>query len=147
MSQLIRLARASSNLGDFNCRNKALTAKLLRQGYRCFGPRGAFSKLYCRHSALVEKCGVGLKTLLQQGISEPEFYADLVYRFGKVVGESGFSGQFMELVNRYKRVGYGLDVVRRTACLVLGPVVVGGCASLFDSTAAARASGSMTASS
>ena len=34
ISHLIRFARASSNLSDFNCRNKALTAKLLRQGYR-----------------------------------------------------------------------------------------------------------------
>ena len=33
ISQLIRFPRASSNLSDFNCRNKALTAKLLRQGY------------------------------------------------------------------------------------------------------------------
>ena len=32
ISQLIRFARASSNLCDFFCRNKALTAKLLRQG-------------------------------------------------------------------------------------------------------------------
>ena len=31
ISQLIRFARASSNLSDFNCRNKALTAKLLRR--------------------------------------------------------------------------------------------------------------------
>ena len=29
MSQLIRFARASSNVSDFNCRNKALIAKLL----------------------------------------------------------------------------------------------------------------------
>ena len=35
ISQLIRFVRASSNLNDFNC-NKALTAKLLRQGYRYF---------------------------------------------------------------------------------------------------------------
>ena len=34
ISQLIRFAKASSNLNDFNCGNKALTAKLLRQGYR-----------------------------------------------------------------------------------------------------------------
>ena len=31
--QRIRFARASSNLSDFNCRNKVLTAKLLRQSY------------------------------------------------------------------------------------------------------------------
>ena len=34
ISQLIRFARASSNLSDFNCRNKVLTVKVLRQGYR-----------------------------------------------------------------------------------------------------------------
>ena len=43
--QLIRFARASSNVNDFNCRNKALTAKLLKQGYRYHKLRKAFSKL------------------------------------------------------------------------------------------------------
>ena len=74
ISQLIRFARSSSNLSDFNCRNKVLTAKLLRQGYRYFKLRKLFSKFYRRHSALVEKYSFSLKTLLQQGISEPEFY-------------------------------------------------------------------------
>ena len=77
ISQLIRFARASSNLNDFNYRNKALTAKLLRQGYRYFKLRKAFSKFYRRHSALLEIYSVSLKTLLQQGISEPKFYGDL----------------------------------------------------------------------
>ena len=84
ISQRIRFARASSNLSDFNCRNKALTAKLLKQGYRYFKFRKAFSKFYRRHNALVEKYNVSLKTLLQKGISEPEFYGDLVYRFKKL---------------------------------------------------------------
>ena len=79
ISQLIRFARASSNLNDFNYRNKAITAKLLRQGYRYFKHRKAFSKFYRRHSALLEKYSVSLKTLLQQGVSEPEFYGDLVF--------------------------------------------------------------------
>ena len=83
ISQLIRFARASSNLNDFNYRNKALTAKLLRQGCRCFKLRKAFSKFYRRHSALLEKYSVRLKRLLQQGISEPECFGDLVYRFRK----------------------------------------------------------------
>ena len=34
ISQLIRFARGSSNVNDFNCRNKALTVNLFRQGYR-----------------------------------------------------------------------------------------------------------------
>ena len=32
---------------------------------------------------------LGLKTTLRQGISEPEFYGDLVYKFKKVTGRTG----------------------------------------------------------
>ena len=39
---------------------------------------------------MLEKYSVSLKTLLQKGISEPEFYGDLVYRFRKIVGKSNF---------------------------------------------------------
>ena len=147
ISQLIRFARASSNLNDFNYRSKALTTKLLRQGYRYFKLRKAFSKFYRRHSALLEKYSVSLKTLLQQGISEPEFYGDLVYRFKKIVGESNFSEHFRKVANRFKRIGYSLDIMRQTACLVDNPIIVDGYASLFNCTTAVRASDSMTASS
>ena len=34
MTQLIRLARVCSHVDDFNVRNRFLTAKLLKQGYR-----------------------------------------------------------------------------------------------------------------
>ena len=34
ISQLIRFARVSSHVGDFDTRNKVLTGKLLRQGYK-----------------------------------------------------------------------------------------------------------------
>ena len=40
----------------------------------------AFSKFYYRHSALIVKYNSCLKTLLQQGISQPEFYGDIVYK-------------------------------------------------------------------
>ena len=43
ISQLICFARASSNISDFNCPNKSLTAKLLKQGYRYHKLRKAFS--------------------------------------------------------------------------------------------------------
>ena len=42
ISKLIRFVRASSNLNDFNCRNKPHTAKLLRQDYRYLKFRKAF---------------------------------------------------------------------------------------------------------
>ena len=77
ISQLIRFARVCSNVDDFNNRNLFLTAKLLKQSYRCHKNRKAFSKFYHRHLELIVKCNIGLKTLLQQGISEPIFHGDL----------------------------------------------------------------------
>ena len=44
ISQLIRLARASSYIADFNTRNKLLTQKLLKQGYRYHKLLKTFSK-------------------------------------------------------------------------------------------------------
>ena len=56
ISQLIRFARASLHVNDFNYRNKFLTAKHLKQGYRYHTLRKAFSKFYRRHFELIEKC-------------------------------------------------------------------------------------------
>ena len=94
ISQLIRFARVSSHVDDFNTRNKVLTAKLLRQGYRYQTLRKAFSKFYRRHFDIVSKFNVGLKTLLLQGLSEPEFYGDLVYKFRKIIGKIDFPYHF-----------------------------------------------------
>ena len=75
-----------SNVDDFNNRNLFLTAKLLKQGYRYHKIGKAFSKFYHGHSELIVKYNIGLNTLLQQGISEPIFYGDLVYKFKRIVG-------------------------------------------------------------
>ena len=79
ISHLIRFARVSSHVNDFTTRNKVLTAKLLRQGYKYH----KILKFYRRHFDIVSKYNVGLKTLLLQGLSESEFYGDLVYIFRK----------------------------------------------------------------
>ena len=144
-SQLIRFARVCSNVDDFNNRNLFLTAKLLKQGYRYHKIRKAFSKFYYRHSELIVKYNIGLKTLLQQGISEPIFYGDLVYKFKRIVGKPNFSDQFKKIVKRYIRVGYNLDIMRQSACLVLNPIAVYSYGFLFNCTTLGQASDSMTA--
>ena len=53
ISQLIRFARVCSHIDDFNTRNKCLTAKLLKQGYRYNKLRKAFSKFFRRHYELI----------------------------------------------------------------------------------------------
>ena len=45
VSQLIRFARMSSHVDDFNSRIKVFIAKFLRQGYRYHKIRKALSKL------------------------------------------------------------------------------------------------------
>ena len=45
-----------------------LIAKLLKQGYRYHKIRKAISKFYHKHSELIVKYHIGLKTLLQQDI-------------------------------------------------------------------------------
>ena len=52
----------------------------------------AFSKFHRLHRELVEKYNVSLRKLLHQGISEPEFYGDLVYKIRKNCGEIYFFG-------------------------------------------------------
>ena len=66
---------SSSHVSDSNIHNK-LTVKLLNQGYRYL--RKVFSKFYRRHFDLESKFNVGLKSLLQQGLSEPGFNDDYV---------------------------------------------------------------------
>ena len=83
---MIRFAGVCNHVTDFNARNKSLTAKLLQQGYRYHKLRKTFSKFYRRHYELISKYNVGLKTLLSEGLSEPEFYGDLVYKFKKLIG-------------------------------------------------------------
>ena len=52
--------------------------------------RKAFSKFYQRKFDLMSKYNVGLKTLKIQGLSEPEFYGDLEYKFRKIIGKCDF---------------------------------------------------------
>ena len=86
----------------------------------------------------MSKYNVGLKTLLLQGLSEPEFYGDLVYKFRKIIGKYDFPYHFKKIIVRYKKIGYNIDVLRQTACLVVNPVKVNNFAYLFDRTTVGR---------
>ena len=134
-----------SYVDDFNSRNLFLTAKFLKQCYRYNKIQKALSKFYHRHSELIVKYNIGIKTLLQQGISEPIFYGDLVYKFKRIVGKPNFNDQFKNIIKRYIKVGYNLNVMHQSACLVLNPITVYSCGSLFNCSTVGQASDSMTA--
>ena len=122
--QLISFARVCRHVEDFNARNKCLTAKLFKQGYRYHKLRKTFSKFYRRHYELISKFNIGLKYFLHQGLSEFEFYGDLVYKFKQKLGRTDFSDQFRKIIVRHKRIGYNLNVMRQSTCLVINPITI-----------------------
>ena len=92
---------------------------------------------------LISKFQVGLKSLLRQGLSEPDFYGDLVYKLKKIVGSNNFSTQFIKIISHYKKIGYNINVLQQAACLVVNPITVGNFAFLFNCTPVGRTSDSM----
>ena len=94
---------------------------------------------------MVSKFNVGLKSLLNQALSAPEFYGDLVYKFKKNRGMTDFSDQFRNIIMRYKRIGHNLNVMRQSACLVINQITVDGFAALLNCTPVDRVSLSMMA--
>ena len=78
-----------------------------------------------------------------QGLSEPEFYGDLMYRLKKTVGSNNFSAQFIKIIFHYKKIGYNINVLQQTACLVVNPIAVGNFAFLFNCTPLGRISDSL----
>ena len=100
--------------------------------YRYRKIRKAFSKFYRRHFNIVSKYNVGLKRLLLEDLSEPEFYGDLVYKFRKITGKNDFPCHFKKIIVRYKKIGYNIDVLRQTVCLVINPIKVNSFAYLFN---------------
>ena len=83
---------------------------------------------------------------MQQGICNPEFYGDLVYKLKKIIGIPNFFDLFKRIVNLFKNAGYTLDIMQQTACLVFNPIMVEGYAGLFSCTVVVHASDSMTTS-
>ena len=90
------------------------------------------------------KFQVGLTSLLREGISEPEFYGDFVYKLKKIVGSNNFSAQFIEIISHLKKIGYNIYVLQQTASLMANPITVGNFAFLFNYTPVGRSSDSMT---
>ena len=141
----------SSNVADFNARNRSLTAKLLQQGYRYYKLLKTFFKFYRRHYELVSKFNVGLNTLLHQGLSEPILYTILVYKLKKKKKKKKKWGRLISLISSeknsicYKRIGHNINIMWQSACLVINPITVNNFASFFNRTPVGRASDSMIA--
>ena len=143
VSRFIRFARASGYVTGFGARSGLLARGLLKRGCRCRRLRKTFSKFYRRYCGLISGFQVGLKSLLRRGLSGPDFCGDLVCGLGRIVGSGGFSARFVGVVSHYGGIGYNINVLQQTACLVVNPITVGNFAFLFNCTPVGRTSDSM----
>ena len=95
--------RVCKHVTDFNTRSKYLTAKLLQQGYIGIINFENHFPNFMEDTINQFPFDIGLKTLLREGLSEPEVYGDLVYKFKKLIGRNDVSFQFRKIIMRYKR--------------------------------------------
>ena len=72
-----------------------------------------------------------MATYSSKGLSEPEFYGDFVYTFKKIMGRNDFSDQVRKTIICHKRIGYDLNVMRQSVCLVIHPITVDNFAALL----------------
>ena len=120
ISQLIRFARVCSNDDDFNNRNLFLTAKLLKQGYRFYKIRKAFSKFYHRHSELIVQYNIWLKLFCNKAYKNLYFMVIQFINSNELLENLILVINSKKIVKRYIRVGK-----HATICiLVLNPNTV-----------------------
>ena len=61
------------------------------------------------------------------------------------MGRTDFSDQFRKIIIRHKRIGYDLNVIRQSVCLVVNSITIDNFAALFNCTPVDWASDSMMA--
>ena len=82
----------------------------------------------------------------QQGISNPELFGDLLYKFKHIIGDSvyefktiignsNFSDILKNMLTVSKRVRYDLNIMRQTVYLVFNQIMIESYAPLFSCTA------------
>ena len=57
-----------------------------------------------------------------------------------MIGKNDFPYHFKKIIVRYKKIGYNINGMRQTACLVVNPIKVNSFAYLFNSTTVGRTS-------
>ena len=66
-----------------------------------------------------------------------------MYKLKKIVDSNNYSAQFIKIIFHYKKIGYNINVLQQTACLVVNPITFGNFAFLFNCTPVGPTSDSM----
>ena len=122
ISQLLRYARACSDVEDFHSRNIDITAKLLSQGFRYHKLRKTFDNFFRRYQEVLSRYGqLSVSQYVSRGISQPPFYGDLIYKLRRIKNHPDMLSIATKIIRKLIKLSYDPLIVRRTACLVLGP--------------------------
>ena len=90
--------------------------------YRHHKLRKTFGKFFRAYSDLLSKFGeISFQEYVSEGISQPVFYGDLIYKLRRVKCEANFVSSGSKIVKRIRRRKYDPVVIERTIGLVLGP--------------------------
>jgi hypothetical protein len=98
------------------------TSKLLKQGYRQYKLRKYLTKVYNLKIDFISKFKRNLKTFLRQGIRQPDFYRDVIYKLWKILGHCYICIVFTKSIKRFIKIFYDPLTLRHTACLVFNLV-------------------------
>ena len=93
----------------------------------------------CVDVAKTNKCQYKTKNIVKQHHQNSRLIQNAF------IGSNDFSFQFRKIITRYRRIGYNLNVMRQSACLVFNPITVDNYAAFFNCTPVGRASDSMMA--
>ena len=122
---LNRFARPSSHVADFSTPNKLLTQKLLKQDYRYHKLRKTFSKFYRWYYDLISKFQSDLNLSCAKDFWNPSFMVTWLVNWRRLLAL---------IISHYKKLGYYINVLQQTACLVINPITVGIFVFLFNCT-------------
>ena len=50
-----------------------------------------------------------------------------MYKLKKIVGSNNFSAYFIKIISHYNKIGYNINVLQQTACLVVNLITVDNC--------------------
>ncbi|KAK3096998.1 hypothetical protein FSP39_005494 [Pinctada imbricata] len=120
ISQLIRYARACTDVLDFHSRNLQITKKLLGQGFRFHKLVKTFWKFYKNYCQLLLKFGpIQATEYITFGISQPAFYGDIINKIRRIKDKQHHYRKCVRIIKRLLYRGYDPNVTRRTLGLVL----------------------------
>ena len=69
-----------------------------------------------------------------------------MYKLKKIVASNNFSAQFIKIISHYKKIGYNINALQQTACLVVNPITVDNFTFLFNCKIVGHTSDSVTVS-